>query len=519
MRPVRGLVRSLVTTAAGLMVLAGGLGLLLHYGPEVVTERLRPGAEGLLAAGLGGLSLEAPGEAAQRVLAILSDSALRFALAPVGLVLLIASLLPGRASQDVAEDPNTGLPEPEGGERALKKTRKQAATIAKQGIPVEAAELCFAVGLLEEAAGYFIEAGEWVRAAEIRLDQQRFLEGAELFAKAGRHDSAASIFVQQDEHGRAAEAYLKIESFSMAAESFERAGDHRRAAQCFEKAEFPREAAKAYGRCEQWIPAARCLEREIVDMGAVLGGQNPERDADLQNLYRATGGFYELAGDLERAEAVLVKGGLFVPAGEIALKRGAGETAVELFLKAKQIERAARVLAKLDRPQEAARVLAEFHRDRGEEEKAAEQYERAGELAEAADLYRMLERYDRAGDCYERAGDAAQAAEMFRSADDRVRAAENYERAGQWAEAAECFALAGDSAREADLLIKGGEFLRAATIFRASERDDDAIKALQQVEAGHADFAAASAMLGETSIARTCARTTAWPRCSRPRTR
>jgi tetratricopeptide (TPR) repeat protein len=483
------------------MVLCGGLGLALHYGPEAVTQRLGPGAEGLLRALLGLLPLAEPADASARVLSALSDSALRFALAPVGLVLLIASLLPGRAQGD-GEESASGLPEPEGGDRALRKTRKQAAAIAKKGIPLEAAELCFAVGLLEEAAGYFLDAGEPVRAAEIRLDQERFLEAAELYARAGRHDSAASIYVQQNEHVRAAEAYLQIESFSLAAESFERAGDHRRAAECFEKADFPREAAKAYGRCEQWIPAARCLEREIIDTGALGGGQNPEREEDLQKLYRATGGFYELAGELERAEAVLVKGRLFVPAGEIALKRGDGEKAVELFLKAKQTERAARVLAKLGRGEESARVLAEYHRDRGEDEQAAEQYERAGELADAADLYRMLERHDRAGDCYERAGDPAQAAEMFRSAGDRVRAAENYERAGQWSEAAECFALAGDSAREADLLMKAGECLRAAQILRESGRDDDAIKALQQVDAGHRDFSLASALLGEIFGAR-----------------
>jgi tetratricopeptide (TPR) repeat protein len=418
-------------------------------------------------------------------------------LAPVGLVVLIASLLPGRARESELEEGDDRFSEPEVGDKALRKTKKQAAAIAKKGVPIEAAELCFAVGLLEEAAGYFVDAGELLRAAEIRHDQNRFLESADLYAKAGSHDSAASIYAQQNEHGRAAEAYAHIGSFSLAAESFERAGDHRRAAECFEKAEFPRDAAKAYGRCEQWLKAARCLEREIVDMGSLGAGQNPEKEADLQNLYRATGGFYEMAGELERAEAILMKGELFVPAGEIALKRGEGERAVDLFVKAKQPERAARVLEKLGRTQEAARILAECHRDRGEDAQAAEQYERAGELAEAGDLYRMLERYAEAGDCYERAGDPAQAAEMFRSANDRLRAAANHERAGQFAEAAECFALEGDATREADLLLKAGECLRAGRIEFEAGRQDEAIRALQQVDPGHSDFAAASALLGE----------------------
>ena len=486
-----------MTVAAGLMVLVGGLGLILHYGPEGVTERLRPGVEGALAAGLEVLPLELDGDEPDRFLSVLSDSALRFALAPIGLVLLIANMLPGRTQQGELEESNDGFSEPEGGDRALRKTRKQAAAIARKGIPLEAAELCFAVGLMDEAAQYFIDADEPLRAAEIRHEQDRMLEAAELYAKAGKHDAAAAIHAHQNDHGRAAEAYVEIGSFSLAAESFERAGNHRRAAECFEKADFPREAAKAYGRCEQWLPAARCLEREIVDVGALGGGQTPEREADLQNLFRATGGFYELAGDLERAEAVLAKGGLFVSAAEIALKRGDGERSVEIFIKAKQPERAARVLEKLGRPQEAARVLAEYHRDRGEQEQAAEQYERAGELGEAGDLYRMLECYDRAGDCYERAGDPSQAAEMFRSTGDRVRAAENYERSGQWSDAAECFALAGDTSREADLLLKAGECLRAGKIHREAGRDDDAIKALQQVDTGHPEFAVASALLGE----------------------
>jgi tetratricopeptide (TPR) repeat protein len=494
---VRGLVRKLVTTAAGLMVLVGGLGLLLHYGPEAATERVRPGVEGALAAVIGLVPGDLPRGLPERILTALSDSPLRLVLAPVGLVVLIASLLPGRARESEVEEGDDRFSEPEVGDKALRKTKKQAAAIAKKGVPIEAAELCFAVGLLEEAAGYFVDAGELLRAAEIRHDQNRFLESADLYAKAGSHDSAASIYAQQNEHGRAAEAYAHIGSFSLAAESFERAGDHRRAAECFEKAEFPRDAAKAYGRCEQWLKAARCLEREIVDMGSLGAGQNPEKEADLQNLYRATGGFYEMAGELERAEAILMKGELFVPAGEIALKRGEGERAVDLFVKAKQPERAARVLEKLGRTQEAARILAECHRDRGEDAQAAEQYERAGELGEAGDLYRMLERYAEAGDCYERAGDPAQAAEMFRSANDRLRAAANHERAGQFAEAAECFALEGDATREADLLLKAGECLRAGRIEFEAGRQDEAIRALQQVDPGHSDFAAASALLGE----------------------
>jgi serine/threonine-protein kinase len=78
-----------------------------------------------------------------------------------------------------------------------------------------------------------------------------------------------------------------------------------------------------------------------------------------------------------------------------------------------------------------------------------------------------------------------------------VRAGENYERADMHREAAECYALSGKHDREAELLSKAGDFLRAGEMYHTDERDDDAIKVLQQVEPEHADFAMASALLGE----------------------
>ena len=124
-------------------------------------------------------------------------------------------------------------------------------------------------------------------------------------------------------------------------------------------------------------------------------------------------------------------------------------------------------------------------------------FEEAGEMTSAGDLYRVLEQYEKAGICFEKQGEYAQAAEMFGAAGDRIRAGENYERAGQHREAAECYALSGKHDREAELLAKAGDFLRAGEMYRTDKRDDDAIKALQQVDQTHEDFAKASALLGE----------------------
>ena len=112
----------------------------------------------------------------------------------------------------------------------------------------------------------------------------------------------------------------------------------------------------------------------------------------------------------------------------------------------------------------------------------------------------MLEQFAKAGECYEQPSDFAQAAEMFASAGDCARAAaRTSRRAGHFADAAECCAQTRASReREAELLARAGMTLqRGRDPPRATALEDEAIKALQQVAPEHADFAAASALLGE----------------------
>ncbi len=188
-------------------LVTGGVGLGIAYAPESVAERLYDTVLAGLAAGLPMLPIEFESDAAGHVIEELAGFPLRFVLAPIGLVLLVATLLPGRTKKTPEEEFDAAfekVPEPD--RKSLKRARKEAAAIAKKGLPLEAAEVCFSVSLFDEAADYFIAAEEFVRAAEIRHDQNRFLESAELYSKAGHHDSAAAIYAQQDGHASAAEA-------------------------------------------------------------------------------------------------------------------------------------------------------------------------------------------------------------------------------------------------------------------------------------------------------------------------
>ena len=395
----------------------------------------------------------------------------------------------GRGAPDV---------EPVVDRRLGRKLERQALSMARKGMTQEAAELCFDAGLLDRAAELFVEAGDFVRAAGIRHDQNRFLEAAELHLKAGDHDTSGTILAAQGEHRRAAECFLAARRMTVAGEMFEKAGDHRRAGECFREAGFQRQAARAFIRCQCWREAAEALEEVILEERTRTGtGQNPREQRELQTLVLQAGRLFDQAGLLDKAAEVLEKGGCLVAAAEVRLRKGDLEKAAELFVEGNQPVRAAEALQQLGDERNAARILGEYHRARGDDAEAAHHLELAGEFFAAGDVYRKLEDHGRAAQAYEKAGDRAQAAEMFRLAGHPRRAAQCFEKAGRWDEAASCWAEAGDGGRQANALLQAGRLLAAGEAWHRQQADDEAIKVLQQIPASSPDFATASALLGE----------------------
>jgi len=521
---LRILGRLLTIVIGFVLFVLGAVALTKAYWPDVEAVRVA----GRLTLWGGSAVLEPLGffdDPKAAMNAALSGIALRFGALPAGLVLLVAALLPGSAPLPESEPGEAGArPTDITSGSAFRKARKEAAKLAKRGSPFDAAEFCFASGLLDEAAKYYIEAEEWCRAAEVRHAQERGLESAELYLQAGSFDLAGRIFAELDEHARAAEAYEKKGNHGLAAELYEKAGEHLKAASCYEESGFPRHAAQEYTKCGLWEKAALCLEQTILEetSGQIADcGQN----AQVQKLVRMAGNLFERADLNEKAEAVYVRGECFAAAAEIALRAGREENAIEYFLKAKDAPRAAEVMERLGQAEEAARILADHHRDLGDDEESARCFERAGELLAAGDIYRMLEQYAQAADCYERFGDSAQAAEMYGLTEDRANAARCYEQAGLYAEAAEYVSEGGDELKQAELLAQAGSFVRAGEIHLTGGRPDEAINVLQQVASEHPEFTTASAMLGEIfrersarrqraprSVPRTFGPSTAWLR-------
>ncbi len=491
----------LTCVSAGLVLIGlGAIALGLAHQPE--HEFVRMGNHVAARAVVVALKLAGQTEdVRQSADATLNGVFLRFGGVPIGLILLVGAILPGRDRNPIPTEGGEGeqsdfstiAAEPKSS--VARRIRKQAMVLARKGNPVAAAELCLDNGIMDAAANHFIDANQLVRAAEVRHDQNRFAESAELYLRAELPELAARIFSQQDMHLEAAHAYQQAGNQSVAAELFEEAGEHVRAAECYEQSGFPRNAAQAYIKAGMWEKGAICMEQTIAEeMSSSIGGvQSPQ----VKKFVRMAGNLFARAGLDERAEAVLARGESYAEAAAVALKNGRKQQAVDYFLEARDAPRAADLMRELGQADEAARVLAEHHRDLGDDEQAAVHYEEAGELLAAGDIYRMLEQYERAAGCYERYGDAAQAAEMFGLAGQSAEAVICYERAGLYAEAAEQAALEGDEIKHAELLDRAGNHLRAGEMHHAAGRDDDAIAVLQHVTHNHPDFAESSAILGD----------------------
>jgi len=425
---------------------------------------------------------------AGRALAVIVIAPVRFGAPLAGLVLLIVGLK--RRGESARDDGSTerGTTPSKGEVRLVRKTIKQANGLARRGQHAEAAELLFSCSEFDKAAELFIKAEDLPRAAEIRHDQNRFLDAAELYQGAGDFASAATIYAQQEEYQRAAECYLKDDSKSTAAEMFEKAADFAKAGELYREVEFLRHAAQCFVKCSRWKDAARCLDEVFREESLKGGAQDPAKHAEMTKLVRQAGKLFLKAEDPSAAIDILERGRCFADAGKIALVLQEYAKAAELFKQAGDLQQAAHALTELGEDADAARALGEFYREKGDLVTAAQHLEKAGEFLAAGDLYRHIEDYPNAGACYTSHGEHGQAAEMFRLGGDRASASQAYERAGRFTEAAECCALSGEGEREAALLEKAGQLLKAGAAYHREGLDDAAIAVLQRIEGeGHSE--------------------------------
>jgi tetratricopeptide (TPR) repeat protein len=484
------MIARLVAIAAALpTLLLGVFGLCSAFGLGLAAV-LEPGIRAALdVAGLGAHLGVLRGTVPGGVTAVAGLGLLWIGLKPAGGGAAGGKAGGGRGERGAQVAAAVAAPSP----RAARKLEKKAASLARGGQALEAAEFCRESGLADAAVRYYLEAGDAAKAAEVRRDQNRMSEAAELYLQAGKFDLAGTLYASQNEYEKAADCYRKGGRMSVAAEMYEKANRFQLAGECYTRCEFHRHAAQAFVKVQDWAKAARALELAIAEDSTKAGAG---QDKELKKLVLQAGKLYEEAGDLESATRVLEQGECWGAAGDVAMRSGQHRKAADCFQHAGNMPKAAEALRAAGEDAAAAQILGEYMRDKGNPEEAARLLVEAGDFGAAGDIYRRLEDQKLAGECYERAHDYAQAAEMFRIATDWARAAANYERIGRFAEAAECMAQAGDPNQEAALLARAGLAIKAAEAHVRAGQEDEAIKGLQQVPTDAPDFAAASALLG-----------------------
>ncbi|MFO0690501.1 MAG: protein kinase [Myxococcota bacterium] len=504
---MRNLARILLLPFALVGVLLGAFGVLVAQLPDHPATALARSAVEVASRALVALELGLPRDLARIVEHGVGETPLGYAVLGVGAVLLAfcAGAFPDGGAPRVRKGHDAKGDEDDHpikhDKKEAKRVLKEAQALRKQGDVVEAAELLWGADQLDTAAAWFLEAGEFARAAEIRHDQNRFEESAELHMQGENWETAGSIWAQQEAWDKAADCYLKANLKSVAAEMFEKAGKYREAARCYRESEFMRHAAAMYVKCKDWLLAAEALESVFVDEGP-KAMKDPKKSGEMTKLVRQAGKLFLKAEQPDRAYKMFERGNCGIEAGEVATLLGQHEKAALHFRQGGDVERAAEALRRCGQEKEAARLLGQALRDKGDRAGAAEKLEGAGDFMEAGDLYRSLEQFAKAAECYARHHGWAQAAEMYQLAGLRAEAGDAFERAGRFTEAAECFALANLPRREADLLDKAGDFLRAGEAYHREGMDDEAISALQKIPSEDEDFGRAAAQLGEIFAAR-----------------
>ena len=192
MAAVKFMGRMLATCLGLVLVAVGGFALAHSLGPDhAAVASLH---DRLLTA-----LMDVPhGNLAASLDPVLEHPVVRYGLVPAGLALVFLGIRSRRATRRTAAAGQDAADPREGEMAAIdkkeaKKALKQAAALAKAGRSLDAAELCFSSGAMEAAATYFVGAEEFERAAEIRHDQNRFIESAELYLQAGCDEAAGAM--------------------------------------------------------------------------------------------------------------------------------------------------------------------------------------------------------------------------------------------------------------------------------------------------------------------------------------
>lgn len=375
--------------------------------------------------------------------------------------------------------------------------RKQIAQRVRGGDVLGAGDLAYQERAYEDAADFYVEGKDFVRAAEA-------------FAQAGKRNDAIQYYKKAGQPQRAAELYEKAGQFRPAAHEYLNCGETERAARLFMEARDYRKAGELYEELGRWLESGEAFERlGLRDKAAELYERyfeqeiqlvrgNPRKlSAEVKDKALFVADFAEGQGELVKAARIRQRAGFVIEAAQSLASAGKIDEAAKLYVSAKQPIQAAKLYEERGDTKKAAGFRGEAALLRGDHVEAAGEFQAAGEHLRAADLF-----VD--------AGERLKAASAFEAGRDFRSAAEQYGLAEEFAEAARCYEEAGDYYRASDLYHKMGDlegelrclasmraYFRLGRLLLEHDRGQDALQELQKVDKLDQNFQEACELQGD----------------------
>jgi eukaryotic-like serine/threonine-protein kinase len=375
--------------------------------------------------------------------------------------------------------------------------RKSITSRVRSGDLLGAGDLAFQERAYEDAADFYVEGKDFVRAADAFSHAGKRNDAIQYYKKAGQPQRAAELYEKAGQFRPAAHEYLNCGESERAAKLFMQAKDYRKAAEIYEELGRWHEGGEAYERLGLREKAAELYERFFDQELQLVRGNARKLSSEVRDRAVFVADFAESQGEMIKAAKIRERAGFVMEAARALAAAGKVDEAAKLYVSAKQPLQAAKLYEERGDTKKAASYRAEAALLRGDHIEAADELTKAGEFLRAADLY-----VD--------AGERLKAAAQFEQGRDFRSAAEQYGLAEEFADAARCYEEAGDYYRSSDLYHKLGNlegelrclgsmraYFRLGRLLLEHDRKQEALQELQKVDKLDQNFQEACELQGD----------------------
>jgi tetratricopeptide (TPR) repeat protein len=360
-----------------------------------------------------------------------------------------------------------------------------------------AGDLAFGEQAFEDAAEYYVKAGDFGRAAEAFAAGGHRKEAIQHFKRAGQPQRAAELYEAARQYRPAANEYLACGAKDKAAALFLQTADFRRAGEIYLELQRRGDAGEAFERLGEREKAAELFEQYFEQEHQLVRGDVSRLSDVVRSRARFAAECAEQGGHLSRAARLRERSGYTVEAAETYARAGMAEEAARLYVASGRPMLAAELYEERGDEERAAQYRAEGALIRGETEEAAELFITAREPLRAANLYVDLGEHVKAAVCFESAGDHRSEAEQYGLEERFNDAAIAYEKAGDYFRAYDLYQQIDDMGGRLRCLDKMAAFFELGRLLLSEGKEEDALRELQRVEVMDPKYQSACELQGD----------------------